>query len=277
MTATITFAGGISGIGHFNRHSLDSRFIFHERPQLPERPTSQNCPLRLPNLYPVDNSAQVFKSDTPSGAFGCRNNLLRNTMIHVAGKASFLARQFTKPPTRRLRLKLLKFGSEAALSVAHSLDRFPAVMPAVRVACNLRDTEIYAEEIVRVSGFRLLDIASSRQEPITAMEQKIGFSLAVRQQSQLALSRRECDFDAPGQSSERDCLFIGMPCQVSIIERQTTERLKSALCFLVQLVGVRHLRRTADGYLGWDSKVLAQISARKFLERVLAKCLVSHA
>lgn len=271
MTATITFAGRISGIGHFNRNSGYRRLILAERSQLPERPTSQSCPLRLPNLYPLGDSAQVLKSDTATGAFGRLNDLLRNTMIHVSGKTRFLARQLAKATARRLRLFLLKFGPQPTLPVPHRLDRLAAVMFTVGVAGNVRDTKIHAKEIVRIAGIWFLHIACGRQKPIATMKQEVGLTLSGCKLPQLPISSRECDFNATGQSPERDGLLIDVPCQVPVIEREASKRFKSALRFLVELICICDLRSAADGYLGRDSKDLSQFPVREFLECILAE------
>jgi hypothetical protein len=274
MSASITFAGRVSGIGHFDQYSRYRRFVLTKTSQLPERPTSQSCPMLMPNLYPVENAAQVLKSNTSSGAFGRSNDLIRNAMIHVARKTRFFARQFTKATACRLRLDLLKFSPQPALPVAHGLDRLAAIVLPVRVAGNICNPEIDSEEIISVFGRRLFDIAGSRQEPFAAMEQKIGLSLSGCELPQLPISSRESDLDAARQGSNGDSLLIDVPRQVSVIKSEATERLKLALRFLIQFVGIGHLRGAPYGYLCWDSKGVPQFTIRKFLERVLGKRLL---
>jgi hypothetical protein len=274
MTATITFAGRVSGIGHLDRHAPNSSFVSHERSQLPERPTSQNYPLRLPNLYPVENTAKFFDGDTPTSAFGCRNDLFGYAMVNVTSKTRFFARQFTKTTACRLRLKLLEFGSQSALPMPHGFDRLTAVVLSVRVAGDISNPEVDAKEIIGVSRFGLLNVTRGCQKPVAAMEEKIRFALAGCEQRQLPLSCDKVAFYAPVESAYGNCLLIDMPRQISVVECEATERLKSPLCFLVELICVRDLRCASDGHLGWNSEGLSQFSVREFLERVLGKRLL---
>jgi hypothetical protein len=271
MVAMITFAGRVSGIGHFDRHSAYRCFVLAETSQLPERPTSQNYPLRLPNLYPVHNTAQVFKSDTASGAFGCRNNLLRNTMIHVAGKTRLFARQFAKAPSCALCLFLLKFSPQSAVTITNGFDCLTAVVPAVRIAGDISDSEVHAKEIVRVSRIWLLNITGSRQEPITAMEKEIGFPLATRQQSQLPLPSGERYLNPPIQSAKRYGLPINVPPQITIIERYAAQWLKPSLRFFVDFISISDLCRAAHSDLRRDTKSIPQFPVGNLLKGVLRK------
>ena len=54
-----------------------------------EGPTPQNRTLLLPNRYSLVNPSQFFDRDSTLSAFGFGNDLLRNAMVYICGKAEF--------------------------------------------------------------------------------------------------------------------------------------------------------------------------------------------
>ena len=76
----------------------------------------QNCSLLSPNRYPVSNAAEVFYSDTTTGAFSQPNNLLADNVVCVSCKKCLFAREFSEMPVCGFRVRFLKCCSQPAVS-----------------------------------------------------------------------------------------------------------------------------------------------------------------
>jgi len=106
--------------------------VLQKRPQLSERPTMQNSPLLPCSPYPVADSRQFLNGNPAPGAFCGGNDLLRNNVVDVFGKAALFAGKFLQPPLGRAGLLGLQFGAEPALAVPNRFDLAPAIQVAVR-------------------------------------------------------------------------------------------------------------------------------------------------
>jgi len=84
---------GVPRIDHKQKNSSARCFVRQKETQLVEGPTSQNCTLLFPNRYSFVDPSQVFDCDSSLSAFGFGNDLLRNAMVDVCGKARFPATQ----------------------------------------------------------------------------------------------------------------------------------------------------------------------------------------
>jgi hypothetical protein len=81
------------GIDHKQKNSSARCFVLQKETKLVEGPTSQNCTLLFPNHYSFVDPSQFFNRDSSLSAFGFGNDLLRNAMVDVCGKARFPATQ----------------------------------------------------------------------------------------------------------------------------------------------------------------------------------------
>src|SRR5947209_7099709 len=125
------------------------RLVLQKRSQLRKRPTVQNSPLPPCSPYPVAYPRQFFDGDPASGAFGGGNDLLRDYVVDVFGKAMFFAGELLQAPIGGSGLLRLQLRPQSALAVANRFDFAAAVDRAVRVRGDLSHTEINSEESIR--------------------------------------------------------------------------------------------------------------------------------
>src|SRR5664280_1759834 len=109
-----TLPAAVSGLHGNQADTRQLRLVLQKRAQLSERPTVQNSPLPPCSPYPVAYPRQFLDGDPAPGAFGGGNDLLRNNMVNVFGKAALFARKLLQSPLGRTRLPGLQFGAEPA-------------------------------------------------------------------------------------------------------------------------------------------------------------------
>lgn len=189
MSATGALTRRVARVHLDHRYSGESGFVEHEHLPLQKRPAMQNDTLRMPNLYPFANAVEFLNRNTAPAAFSRGNDLLRNTVIDIAGKASFFARKLTQAAARRLRLSLLQPGPQPPVAMAHALNGRAGIVLSVRVCRNLRKAQIHAQKVIDCLRIRLLDIARGSKVQLAAMQDQIRFALLRFQKFQLPLSR----------------------------------------------------------------------------------------
>src|SRR5262249_13197007 len=104
---------------------------------------------------------EVFKRDPARSALRRLHNGLRETMVHILGKSSLLARPFLQETFRALGALLLEFPSEAAVARPHLVD--VGVLGASRVVQKLAirsgsqrdDAQVHTQEVLGI-GWRWL-------------------------------------------------------------------------------------------------------------------------
>src|SRR6516225_9365906 len=84
---------GVVRVDQLHQDSCQCRLISDHLAQLPEPPRVQNPSLAVPNFYPCADSIQLLHTDSAPGAFSRANDLLANTVVHMAGETRFSPRQ----------------------------------------------------------------------------------------------------------------------------------------------------------------------------------------
>lgn len=148
-TADRTSPGRVARVNEYQRHTEQSGFVFDKGTQLIERPAMQLASLRLPNPYPVTDAAQVFQSDTASGAFGLLHELLGDAVVHVGCEASLLARQGFETTPGGLRSFGLQTGTDSIMPTAQTTDVSAGVEFSVAVHGDVGNAEIDADTPTR--------------------------------------------------------------------------------------------------------------------------------
>src|ERR1017187_3938020 len=168
VSASGTLPAAVPGFHGGQADTRPFRLVFQERPQLSEGPTVQNPPLPPCSPYPIANPRQFLDGDPAPGTFCGGNDLLRNNMVDVFGKAALFAGGFLQPPLGRAGLSGLQFGAEPPLPVAHGLDLASAIERPVRIGGDLRHAKVHSEKTARYSHFRIGQRAVRQRVPLAA-------------------------------------------------------------------------------------------------------------
>ena len=224
-------------------HSFERRFLFAAGPPFEKGPAIENRTML--NLYPASDSAQVFERDSSSGALGVSNDPLRNTVVQVAGKARFFTRKLSPSAASRLGWFLGQPRRKPPVAMANAFHSGAAVVFSLRVAGDLSDSEVHSQELPRLGRIRRFDLASCRQKPVPAVEDQVGLP-SRGQPAQLPLPGSQRNLGPSSERAERNGSLIDVPPQIPVVEGQTAEEPEGAFPLLIQLVGIRHFRNTAD-------------------------------
>ena len=140
-------------------------------------------PASLPatNPYPLPDPAQVFQSQTATGAFRLLNKLLADLMVDSAHEAPFSSRKSPEHAFGR-------FGADglhaSALAVAPLPDADHAIAPVVvsiRIGGNVYKSEINAQDVLHSHRLRLRHFTGHMQVEaalLQAQELMIGLIVA---------------------------------------------------------------------------------------------------
>src|SRR5215469_15927551 len=129
---------GVARIDQLHQDSCQCRLISDHLAELPEPPRVQNPSLAVPNFYPGADSFQVLPTDSSPGAFSRANDLLANTVVHMASETRFPARQLLQSPFGRTGLLGLQSSPQLPVPPAHILHLRAGVAPSIRIARNVR-------------------------------------------------------------------------------------------------------------------------------------------
>ena len=77
------FPAGVVWVNHSDWNTRFPCLVFHERPELVERPRIMDVPVALHNGCPHPYAAEVFNGNRGRGPFGFPNDLLR---YYIANK-----------------------------------------------------------------------------------------------------------------------------------------------------------------------------------------------
>jgi hypothetical protein len=124
MAALRTLARSIPGIDKDHGNSGECGFVRDKLPELGEGPAVQNRPLIAPSSDPRTNPGEFFQDYRLLRASGVFNDLFRNYVVSVFGKARFLARKLLQPAFCGAGLFALQFGAQAAMLSFTLLESF---------------------------------------------------------------------------------------------------------------------------------------------------------
>jgi len=271
-----TGRAGARGVARVNRddwHTGESGFVLDKGAQLKERPAMQRGSLGATSRYPFADAAQVFEGNPASGVFRGSHDALANRVVGVRGKAALFASQFLEAAARRLRALALQLGAQATVAVAHVIHGAAAVDRPVAVGGDVDDTQVHAQELVYVLDRRLVHLADLMQIELAAPVNQIRLALHKGQQGKLALPCDKWDGLPPFDGPDAHGLRGQLPGQDAVVIGDAAVRVKAALRFAVELVGVGHLRQQTDGHLRGQLVSLAHGVVAGVMQVILAKGL----
>ncbi len=238
-----------------------------------ERPAMQCSPLIATTRYPVANTAEFFNGDRARSGLRIVYNGLADVVVCPGGEAALLARQFAEAATAGLCALSLQLCAEAAVTVAHKVDNVALVERAVTVNRNIDNAHIDTEYTIDIARLSLINIAHGHQVELAAHIAKIGLALLGLQQFKLAITADEGNNLPTTAHPKGDGLGLESPVQHPIIVGNPAMWLKRALRFLVEFIGVCHLRDTAHDQLRRQGKRCPDIRIHEFMQGELPKSL----
>ena len=138
---------GVTRVYAYQHHASGETLVGDKLLELVERPVVQDGTLREPSLDSVPDALEIFEHHGTIRAFGLRNDLLRDTVVYILGKAKLFSRKMLEESLGRVGSFLLKLGTQVPMAVADTFELGPAEMLAIRVGENFRDTKVGSEEI----------------------------------------------------------------------------------------------------------------------------------
>ena len=174
-----------------HQNARPQRFIGDKGLQLSETPRVECCALRPPSPHPRANMRQIFDGNRALRAFGLRNNPFGENVVDVFSESGFLSGKDAQAATAPQRAVPLELVAQAPVTIAHVLDRPPAVDFPITIDGDVRHAQIDAQHIVNINRRRSFNLAGSKHIPIPAHEDQIAFAASERQQCALPLTTHE--------------------------------------------------------------------------------------
>src|SRR6516165_9443617 len=142
---------GVARIDQLHQDSGQCRLISDHLPQLREPPRVQNPSLDVPNFCPCADSFQVLHTDPSPGAFSRANDLLANTVVHMASETRFPARQLLQSPFGPTGLLGLQSSPQLSVPPAHILHLRATVAASIRIARQVRYPQIHSQKLIHAA------------------------------------------------------------------------------------------------------------------------------
>ena len=220
--------------------------------------------LLAPGRYPGADVRQIFQRQSTSGAFGKRNEHLRNVVIHMLSKAGLLTRELLETALRRLGAAPLKIGAPMRQLGPDAFNFGPAVDIPVAISRDVDKAKVHAKPVRWCKLFGLRDFAANCENPLPLVEAKIAFALPEREQRFLMLSNDEWNLDATAERPDRDEVFA--EAQDTLIVGLRSKLAKYRRDISINLERIGDLCDTSDCRLGGQPEVLAGRGVRYFME-----------
>lgn len=256
----------VSRIDISNGDACQRRLVGDVGTHLPEGPGIQAGSLTAAGRNPGADVLEIFKRNAATGAFGSRNDRLRNAMADVLTEPGLLPGEFLKSTLGGLCRSALEPGLPSGELAPDLLDACSAVGGAVAVRREIDDAEIDAKPILGVEVFGLRHIACAGQQPLAAHEAQIGLALAELQQRTLTRPHHDGNDDAAPRGPERHSRAVLDEAHDAIVVRLGGQRSKHRSDLAIDLERIRHLRNGADRCLRGQSKISAQVSVKSLVQ-----------
>ena len=274
INATTHGAGltGVSGINKDHRNTHSFSLVADVLTQLVERPVSVLASLLATNRC-LTNTAQIFQSDSAVSVLRFSNKLFTDRVVSVGLEPGLPTGKFLEFALSGLRTVALKVTATMFIFAPVVLDFLTAKLFSVAVGCNIYYTKINTEKSVNVNRFGSFNIACGEQIKLAINKTQVAFAALLQEQFHLARTCGEPDSLPPANRPNRDGHFVNLPGQDTVVKRNRSMWLKSALCFVVNFVSICHLGDRAHHDLSGELKHLLDDVISKFVQWELAKSL----
>lgn len=170
-----------------------ARLVSDELAKLGECPPMQTVALCLSGLNPLADVRQILDGNREAVAFGVRNDLLGDTMVHVLAKAGLLPAELLQAPLGGFAASTLQSGATTSIVLASGLDGVAGVRTAMAIEGEVDDAEVDAEHAFNIDLARVGNVTNAGEIELAAHEHQINLALAEGEQGALALAADERD------------------------------------------------------------------------------------
>ncbi len=271
MTAFTTPFGGVSRVYENYRDTGKRGFVLNVLAKLCKRPTMQRSSLRPFRPNPLPDALKLLEGNGSLCALSRFYDAFCNNVVCVAGKAGLTTRAASKLALSRACAFFLQLGSKATVTVPDALNVRSAHLFAVGSACDVIDAEVYAQNTLNIVGRRCLDFAGCEKIERPTHEGKVTFALLRLQQLPLAFAACKGNIGAPVNRPDRHNTLRQLVTQYPAVIADCAQRLKGALGFFVQFVGVSNFRDAADDDLSRKREGFFDMTVNEFLKPELAE------
>jgi hypothetical protein len=271
MSTPGAFQTGVTGIDLNQSYAREDGFVFEKLTQLRECPGVQNRSLRFPSPYPLADARQLLDGNPASGAFGFLNNLFRNRMVDVLGKAKLFAGMVFQVSFGRLALYRLEVLSQLAMPVANVVHHRTAKFLAIGIRSDLNHSQIDSQKIIDRRRWRIVDVAGCGQEPLAAMPDQVRLALLRTKLLFLALPGRKWNTLSSTGCPDTHAI-LGKTQNAAVLGDGSTPG-ESALALLIQLVGIRDFGKSTNNHLSAQREPLPCRAVKRFVQLDLREYL----
>ncbi len=252
VSASRTLTARIARINRYQENASQRSLIGKEGSELIERPTTQSCTLLSPNRYSFVDAFEFFNGYSTASAFGFCNDLLRNAVINISSKASFLATESFEFALGASRTAFLQLRAKASTAVANVVDLGSRQLLSVRGRGNRLYAEIHAEEIINHAWVWVWNVARRCEVELAAMVDQIGLALLRLQQFFLPFASRVTNLES--SCRRPDAHRVWLEAENAGVVADCSMSGKPPLRFLVQFVGVCNFGKDVYDYLSTQRK-----------------------
>lgn len=263
----------VAWIDQRNGNTRTFRLVFDFLSEVVKSPTMQDRALTTPSRYPFTNTLQILKGYPASGVFGGIYDLLRDNVVGIARKASFLARQAFQLAAGAVRLALLKFGSQAAVTDTHMLDALALMKLTVAGDGNIRYAQIDAKKLVYFNFRRFFYVACLVKVELPLAVDQITLATQSLKQIEVVLAADERHLLSSAHRPDTHLLWREFVGDEPFVERKRRQWLERALGFLVQFVGVGNFGKHAHCDIRAQAELLTDALIAQLVQRELPEHL----
>lgn len=268
-----TYGAGTRSVPGINLKQYDARdlgFVGEELLELKKRPVGMSCPLRPTSRSLRANTRQVFDGNRSVRSFGLLHNMLADRVIRIGLKVGLFAGKFLQFSPGCPGSLALEVSPAMGMNAAVLFDGISAKSFSVAIRHKINDAQVKAQHIVRDLLRGLLHVARGEQVKGPLDQNQVTFALLGLKQAHVIVATDEIHLEAAKDRSHRDPARLDVPVQKIVIKGNRPMRLKRALAFLVQLVGIGNLGYAAHDERGIEVKSLAHFVVDEFVKLKLA-------
>ena len=216
--------------------------------------------------YPFTDVRQVFQRNSPTGVVRGFYDLLRDNMIYIGGKASFLTRKPLQFTFCRTRLLPLQLGAQLAMPIANTFDCLALVEGSITGYGNVGNPQVNTKESFWFSFWRFFNVARLEQVELAVVVDQIALAAQPGKQLGLMLAANERHLLTARHSPDGDHTLGELVRNQPVIEGEGCQGLERALAFLVKLVGVGNLSKDTHGHISADSEAGANVGVAELVQ-----------
>lgn len=275
VPAGVAGPGRVARVNERHGETRQFRLIGDKTAQLKESPVSElPSHLSIKAVASLSYAREGFESECLTRGNRVLNKLLADVVVDpllIVGRASAHTSEVTLGVLRPL---ALQERTNAPRTTTAGFDSIARIGATFTVGSDIDDTEVNAENAVRLHQWRVGQVACRQQVEVAAVKGEVTLPLLEGEKAALVVSADERQAQAAINRPDRDFAFINVPAQDAVIVGNRTVGLKRALNLLVQLVGVGDFGVATNNDLRCEVEGDAGRRIRAFMQRVLPERLM---